>query len=269
MNMFGYGVAALSIALFGSVTNAYSEVKLGDGTILPETPTYIVTYVEVDPSAADAASTLIKEHSAAGRQKDGNIHFKALRRIGRQNHFVLLEAWNDPAARNAHAQSGETVAFRKALQPSLYNPFDERPHAGLAAVDPKMIAEAPGSAVFAVTHVDIIPPEQFAPCKRQLDPNGPCGNDLVKQLIDAGRSASGNIRFDALTQSNRPNHMTVVEIWDSAASQQAHTASKAVKDFRDALSAVKPGSGVADDPLFVLNPLTGSLYDERLYRSMD
>jgi hypothetical protein len=42
-----------------------------------------------------------------------------------------------------------------------------------------------------------------------------------------------------------------------------------VKMFRDALSGIVPGSGVADDPLFVLNPLTGSLYDERMYKLID
>jgi hypothetical protein len=31
------------------------------------------------------------------------------------------------------------------------------------------------------------------------------------------------------------------------------------------LAGIPPDSGVADDPLFVINPLTGSLYDEQLY----
>ncbi len=31
------------------------------------------------------------------------------------------------------------------------------------------------------------------------------------------------------------------------------------------MSGVAPGSGVAADPLFVINPLSGSLYDEQLY----
>ena len=51
-----------------------------------------------------------------------------------------------------------------------------------------------------------------------------------------------------------------------AKAQRNHTVSADVKNFRDALSGITPGSGVATDPLFVLNPLTGSLYDERLYR---
>ncbi len=274
MNSLIRGLAAASLAIFGFAGSATmadvarADVKLGDDTVLSQSPAYIVTYIEVVPTAEQGAADLLRKHAEASRGKDGNIGFEAVRRIGRDNHFVLLEAWKDPDARNAHASSQETIDFRKALQPHLYNPYDERPHAGLAAMDPTTIGKAGNSAIFAVTHVDIIPPEQFAPCKRQLDPNGPCGNDLVKQLVKVGQAAKGNLRFDALTQANRPNHMTVVEIWDSADSQKAHTASTPVRHFRDALSAVEPGSGVADDPLFVINPLTGSLYDERLYQAI-
>jgi hypothetical protein len=58
-------------------------------------------------------------------------------------------------------------------------------------------------------------------------------------------------------------------MWSSDKAQQAHQVTADVKNFRDSLSAIVPGSGVAADPLFVLNPMTGSLYDERLYKSID
>jgi hypothetical protein len=77
------------------------------------------------------------------------------------------------------------------------------------------------------------------------------------------------VRFDALTQANRPNHMTVVEVWRSAKDQEAHTMHPDTRNFRDALSGVAPGSGVAADPLFVINPLSGSLYDEQLYTRIE
>jgi hypothetical protein len=64
--------------------------------------------------------------------------------------------------------------------------------------------------VYVVTHVDIIPTEQFPPCKRQVSDSGPCGIGLVEKLVTDSRKHAGNIRFDALTQANRPNHMTVV-----------------------------------------------------------
>ncbi|HZL31309.1 MAG TPA: antibiotic biosynthesis monooxygenase [Pseudolabrys sp.] len=258
---------AMAVVVPGSVKAA--DVKLADGAVLPDKPFYIVTYVEADPAKAGRAKNLIQDHSAASKKDAGNLRFEALQRIGQKNHFIILEAWADQDARNAHAKAAHTVAFRKALQPSLYSPFDERAHVGLVAADPKKEMRAGKRAVYVLTHVDIIPTEQIPPCKRQANENGPCGIALVKNLVAEGRKGAGNLRFDALTQANRPNHMEVVEVWKSAAAQNKHTVSKAVKDFRDELSGIAPASGVAADPTALLNPLTGSLYDERLYRSID
>ena len=60
--------------------------------------------------------------------------------------------------------------------------------------------------------------------------------------------------------------MTVIEMWDSAGSQAAHQMHSDKKGFRDELSGIEAGSGVNSDPQFVLNMMTGSLWDERLYR---
>ena len=92
---------------------------------------------------------------------------------------------------------------------------------------------------------------------------------MAPLIREVSRKHKGNLRFDALTQTNRPNHMTVVEMWAADKDQEAHQVTADVKNFRDALSGLVPGSGVAGDPLFLLNPLTGSLYDERLYKLID
>lgn len=259
------------VAILGLVVAhpALAEVKLRDGTVLPEKPYFIVTYIEVAPAEAQKAADLLKKHSAASKQQAGNLRFEALRGTGRRNHFLLLEAWQDQSARDAHAKTERTVAFRKALQPLLYSPYDERPHVGLVVADPSKIAKGGSGNVYVVTHVDIIPTEQFPPCKRQVSEAGPCGNALVEKAVADSRKHAGNLRFDALTQSNRPNHMTIVEMWRGAKDQEAHTVHTDTKRFRDGLSGVAPGSGVADDPLFVINPLSGSLYDEQLYTSID
>ena len=60
--------------------------------------------------------------------------------------------------------------------------------------------------------------------------------------------------------------MTVVEMWKDAGAQAAHQSTPQKKAFRDELSGIKAASGVNSDPQFVLNMLTGSLYDERLFR---
>lgn len=259
--------AALSIVLLAN-TMAKADVKLQDDTILSDKPTFIVTYVEADVASADAVKNLIEEQAAASKSEDGNLRFEALQRIGQGNHFVILEAWTGPDARSAHAGSDHTTAFRNALEPMLYAPYDERPHVGLVAADPAALPAGNDETVYVITHADIIPPEQFAPCDRQVNASGPCGNEMMTGLAEFGQTHAGNLRFDILTQSNRGNHMTVVEMWDSAASQAAHQTTPEKKAFRNELSGIPAEGGVNADPQFVLNMLTGSLYDERLYTSI-
>lgn len=55
-------------------------------------------------------------------------------------------------------------------------------------------------------------------------------------------------RFDALTQGNRANHMTLVEAWADRKAFDDHIVAGHEKRFREALG-----------------PMIGSLYDERLY----
>ena len=251
---------------FGIATTAQADTKLRDGTMLSVKPTFIVTYIEAAAGTADTVAALIKAQTAASKREKGNLRFEGLQRIIRTNHFIILEAWNGPEARAAHAASAHTMAFRKALEPHLYAPYDERPHVGLVAADPKSIPKGNGSTIYVLTHADIIPPEQFAPCKRQISPNGPCGNELLVGLAKFSRKHAGNVRYDVLTQSNRSNHMTVVEMWENARAQANHQVQPDKKAFRDELSGIKAASGVNPDPQFVLNMMTGSLWDERRYR---
>jgi quinol monooxygenase YgiN len=66
----------------------------------------------------------------------------------------------------------------------------------------------------------------------------------------AGRDQSGRPHFDALVQSNRKNHMTIVESWDSQADKNAWISTPVARSFREELQ-----------------PMSGSrLYDERAYR---
>ena len=94
--------------------------------------------------------------------------------------------------------------------------------------------------MYVVTHVDVIPP-------RKDD-----GLAALKQLADAGRSSAGNVRFEVVQQTNRPNHFTVVEIWKDARAVEAHAMADATRRFRDALG-----------------PMSGALYDERMFKAVD
>jgi len=199
---------------------------------------YTVTYVEVVPPAAAQAATAVRQYAEATRKDAGAVRVESVQRIDRPNQFVVLAAWTEAKAFEAHQAAASTKAFQTTVLPLLASPNDQRLHQALS-VDAATAAR-PAGAVYAVTHVDVIPPRK---------------DDAVvalKQLADDSRKDGGHVRFDVVQQTNRPNHFTVVEIWKDRASFDAHTMTPATKRFREQLA-----------------PMSGSLYDERLYQSLD
>jgi quinol monooxygenase YgiN len=97
--------------------------------------------------------------------------------------------------------------------------------------------KAGGGAVVAVTHVDVIPPQREN------------GTAITKQLAEDSRKEKGNMRFEAVTQVNRQNHFTVIEVWTDRKAADTHSMAEQTRAFRDKLG-----------------PATGALYDERFYR---
>ncbi|HEY5623890.1 MAG TPA: antibiotic biosynthesis monooxygenase, partial [Gammaproteobacteria bacterium] len=196
---------------------------------------YVVTYIEVDPSATTEAIDLLRQHAAVSRNDDGNLLYQPLQRIGRPNHLALIETWENADAQAAHAASGHIRRLRADLAPLLYSPYDERLHTNLHVADGTISA----GSIFGLTHVD------FAPTYLEE------GLGHVAELVMSSRQHDGVVRFDVLTQANRRNHMTVVESWESAGAQEAHTVREDTIAFRNAAG-----------------PLMGALYDERLYRTL-
>ena len=126
--------------------------------------------------------------------------------------------------------------LREKIQAIRNAPIDERVHVPVS-VGPLQPGPA-GTAVYVVTHVDVIPP-------RKDD-----GLAALKQLGSDSRGAPGNLRFEVVQQTNRPNHFTVVEIWKDAAAVEAHSMADRMRQFRD-----------------TLGPMSGALYDERLFKA--
>jgi quinol monooxygenase YgiN len=204
----------------------------------PEGPRYVVTYVEVKPTAADQAEKLVREFRNATRKGAGNLRAEALQRIGQMHHFVLLEAWKDQAAVDAHFKEPATVQFRDKIKAIQNAPIDDRVHFPLS-VGPLEV-KATGAAVAVVTHVDVIPPQREN------------GTAFTRQLADDSRKEAGNLRFEAVTQVNRQNHFTVIEVWRDRKTVDVHSMAGHTRAFRDKLA-----------------PATGALYDERFYRFMN
>ena len=134
------------------------------------------------------------------------VAFEVLQRIDRPNQFAVLGAWADQKAYEAHAGGAAAKAMNEKLARMLAAPNDTRQHNGLAV--------APGKtgrgATFAVTHVDVIPPQKDN------------GVSAVQQLAEESRKHAGNLRFDVWQQTNRPNHFTVVEAWTSRGAFDVH-----------------------------------------------
>jgi len=201
-------------------------------------PVYAVTYFEAGPAAANAVATSLKQFAAATRKEDGNTGFVALRETGRAGRFAFVEGWRDKTAMDAHAAA--TKALQEQVQANLAAPFDVRPSSGLAVATALAgVDQAMATAVYVVTHVDVPPP-----AKDQCI-------DLLKQQTESSRKDPGVLRFDVLQQDSRPNHFTVVEAWRDRKSHDAHTMAEHTRDYRRKLT-----------------PMSGALFDERVYEAI-
>ncbi len=222
---------ALTVAAFTEPAHAQTPAS----ATMPATATmYVVTYLEVGPALVVKAASILRKLSVASRKEDGNLGFVALRERDRPGRFAIVEAWRDKAALDAHNTAAK--ATLDLLQPLQASPPDPRLSNELA-VAPKTAAE-PGNKgnLYVVTHVDVPPPVKDEAIA------------LVRQLAEDSRKDDGNLRFDVVQQTNRPNHMTVVEAWQERVDRNAHVMVDHTRDFRRKLT-----------------PLHGALYDERLY----
>jgi quinol monooxygenase YgiN len=218
-------IATLSFALVSVASGAKAQ---------DASNAYVVSYVEALPTAAGKVRTLLRDLRDASAKDAGMIRFEVVQGIHRPQHFAVLEVWKDAASQQAHAAAAHVKAFRDKLKPLSAAPYDERPHNGFAVG-----ASQPSTArsIYAVTHVDFIPPKKDD------------GLAAIKQLAGPSAKDKGNLRYDVLQQGNRPNHLTLVEVWRSEQALEAHEAAAHTVAFRDALL-----------------PMGGALYDQRLYK---
>jgi quinol monooxygenase YgiN len=205
-----------------------------------EAGAYTVSYFEVAPAAEGNVAALLKELSAASRKSLGNLRYDALQRRDRTNHFAIVEAWADRNAADANLAAAHSRQFREKLQAMLISGYDERPHTGLAVGPVAAGAGAHGAAAYVVTHVDVIPPKKDEAIV------------ALQALAEASRKDAGNLRYDLLQQNSRPNHFTLVEIWEDRGALQSHEAAAHTAKFRE-----------------LLLPMSGALFDQRLYKALD
>jgi quinol monooxygenase YgiN len=236
----GHAMGWLLCVLFlGLALTTVGPIPPAGGQTPPiEGPIYSVIYVEVMPSSTADGLALLKRYREATRKEEGSLRCELVQRLGQGHQFVVLEVWKDAKAFEAHARGPSSLDMREKIALIRNAPTDERVHTALS-VGP--IASAPaGNAIYVVTHVDVIPP-------RKDD-----GIVAIRQLGEDSRRGDGNVRFEVVQQTNRQNHFTVVEIWKDARAVETHSMAPTTRQFRDKLA-----------------PVTGSLYDERMYRAVD
>jgi len=192
---------------------------------------YSISYIEVGPVLAKVGATTLHAYRDVARKEAASLD--VYERIDRPNQFVVLGAWADQQAYDAHAKGDAAKKLNDKLTTMLAAPTDTRFHQGLS-VSPATAGKDP---IFIVTHVDVIPPEKDN------------GANALEQLADASRRHSGNLQFDVWRQANRPNHFTMVESWANRGSFDVHQMQKETREFRMKLA-----------------PMSGALYDERLYK---
>jgi quinol monooxygenase YgiN len=199
---------------------------------------YLATYIEVMPNAVASGIALLKQYRDASAKEDGNLRAEALAEIDRPNRFVVVEAWRDKAALDAHGQSAATLKFRDKFKPIADAPYDERINTALYVTHGKNASQS--GAIYVLTHVDVIPAGK-----------DDCVAALKAMSVDTAGDA-GNISYEALQQANRGNHFTVIEAWTNRKALDAHAMAAHTLAFRTKLS-----------------PIAGALYDERIYKALN
>jgi quinol monooxygenase YgiN len=190
----------------------------------------------VAPSDAPRIAGLLRTYRQTSQKAPGIASIQVLQQIGRPNLFAIHEKWNDGTALQAHLASPDNKKLRDDLQAALIGRFDERLLAPIA-VQPAT-GSASGDSIYVLTHAD-------AAARREDIPG------MLQELATGARRERGNVLFDATVQPNRTNHFTLIEVWADQKTFEAHTIADNTRKFRNAFG-----------------PLSGALYDERIYKSI-
>ena len=226
--------AFTALLLVGSATMVAAQTPAPSP---PPVATDRVVYFEAAPSEVNRTITALKTYRQATQKATGVVRVQILQQIGRPNFFAIAEKWSEGASLQAHLTATANKQLRDELQSVLISPFDERLLAPVAAQP--ATRTAPDQAIYVLTHAD-------AAARREEIPG------MLQELATAARRENGNVLFDATVQPNRTNHFTLIEVWSDQRSQEAHQIAATTKQFRSAFGAV-----------------SGALYDERIYKSIN
>ena len=193
-------------------------------------PRLVVAYVETPPQKAAATLKRLDAYAAAEAKSAGGPAVVVLSEIGRPGRMAVLERWNSLApATGSHADA----ALQAAVGQTAQTPSDRRP---FIPATPFLQGSTPAKAFHVLMHVDVLPEGATTAAA------------ALKAQAASVRAAPGALGFESGTQTDRPNHFAVHEIWASRAAYEAYTASPAGQDLRKKLF-----------------PFKGAPFDDRYY----
>src|SRR5579864_2503263 len=162
-------------------------------------PTYLMTYVEVVPSAAGEAVNVLRDYRNAARNEPGAMQVDIYREKGQSHRFVLGEIWQNRTIVQDHVKGAATRALMQKLKPIELGPPDIRIHQAHSATPPR----APSANdVIIISHVDV-----FGGNVAKLIA-------LLNTLGEASRKDNGVVRYEILDEvPAHVNHFRVLEEW--------------------------------------------------------
>lgn len=228
-------MASRSKALGGAVLAVLAAATFGLGAATAATPRLMVYYVEAPPAKAAEVAKALDAYASTVRDEEGPDApvIDVLRESGRPGRMALVEQWRDLSDAKADRR---TKALAAHIGPDLQAPIDDRLSDPLVPLD---FTTAPTGVFHVLMHIDVVP-----------DGAATAAKALTAQKASV-MAAPGALAFEAATQTGRPNHFAVHEVWKTRAAYEAYAASAAGMDLRRQFT---PYKGAPFDDRFYAGP---------------
>ena len=235
-----YGAMLLASALLAAPA-ARAQAPAAPPPAAPqvyEGPAHVIFYVEAKTGAVDKTVALLKTYRGALRRDSSVSGATLIQELGRPNRLALIASWRDQPAFEAHEKGPLMAGLRKDLEALAIAPPDRRLHHDFLVGGAK---PAPKGAIYAVTHIDVNPPNRVAT------------DGILKQLVADSRKDAGNLSYEVWWQNlANLNHYGSISVWRDRKAFEFYERAAHTEAARNAVQ-----------------PLLGALWDERLYRILD
>jgi quinol monooxygenase YgiN len=118
--------AMAKLGISGFDSRPYKPLTTAAAKAVNPQAVYVVSHVDTIPQDGTDPAGLLRALAEASRREPGNVRFDVLQHRQFDNHFTVVEVWENPAALEAHAAAAHTKQFRVAVLPLTGSPLDER-----------------------------------------------------------------------------------------------------------------------------------------------